>query len=140
MSPAMAAVTAQGLQIYSSFQLLLITKKMLMEGCPCSQKSRHWKGVLAFQEEYYKSKNLESFVSSYNELLHKGLQLFTPLSRSIVHDISSIHMRSSGSFRNAKSSKSQPNSAPIFPRQKPCHQLPSMSQTKTMVWSNPLHN
>ena len=91
-----------------------------MEGCPCLQKSRHWKGVLTFQEEYFKSKNSESFVSSYNESLHAGLmkQLFAPLSRSIAHDISSIHIRSSGSFRNAKSPELQPNLVTIFIQRK----------------------
>ena len=91
-----------------------------MERCPCLQKSKHWKGVLTFQDEYFKLKNSKSFISSYNESFHAGLmkQLFAPLSRSIAPDISSTYMRSSGSFRNAKSPKSQLNWAPIFMQKK----------------------
>ena len=120
MSHAMAEATAQGLQINCLFQLPLIQKEMWMEGCPCPQKSRHWKGVLAFQDKYFKSKNSESFVSCYNELLHAGLmkQLFAPLSRSIGHDIRSIPIRSSGFFRNAKSPELQRNLVPIFTKRK----------------------
>ena len=104
LSPKMAKATTRGLQINSPFQLPLITKEMWMEGCPCTQKSRHWKGIMAFQDEYFRSKNSESFISSYNESFHAGLmkQLFAPLPRSIAPDVSSIHMRSSGSFRHAK--------------------------------------
>ena len=91
-----------------------------MEGCPCTQKSRHWKGITAFLDEYFRSKNSESIISSYNESFHAGLmkQLFAPLPRSIAPNISSIHMRSSRLFRNGKSQKSQPNAAPIFSQKK----------------------
>ena len=115
LSSEMATATAQELQINSPFQLSLIMKEMWMEGCPCTQKSRHWKGVIVFQEEYFRSKNSESFISFHTGLMK---QLFTPLPRSITPDISSIHMRSSGSYRNAKSPKSQPNAAPIFNQKK----------------------
>ena len=73
-----------------------------------------------FRDKYFKSKNSKSFVSSYNESMHTGImkQPFAPLSRSIVYDISSIHMKSSGSFRYAKSPESQPNLAPIFMQKK----------------------
>ena len=120
MSPEMATATTQGLQINSPFQQPLIMKEMWMEGCPCLQKSTHWKGVLAFQDQYFKLKNSDSFLSSYNKSFHAGLmkQLFATLSRSIAPDISSIYMRSSGSFRNAKSPESQLNSAPIFMQKK----------------------
>ena len=120
LSPEMAMATARGLQIISPFQLPLITKKMLMKGCPCTQKSRHWKGTMAFQDKYFRLKNSESFISSYNKSFHPGLmkQLFAPVPRSIAPDISSIHMRSSGSFRHLKSPESQPNAAPIFQQKK----------------------
>ena len=120
MSLAIAEATAQGIQINSPFQLPLITKEMWMEGCPCPQKLRSWKGVLAFEFKYFKSKHSESFVSSYNESLHAGImkQLFTPLQRSITHDIRSIHLKSSGSLRYIKSPELQPNSAQIFMQKK----------------------
>ena len=96
MLPTMATATVHGLQINSLFQLLLITKEMWIEGCPCTQKSRHWKGILAFQDEYFKSKKSESFVTSYNKSMHAGIK----------HDISDIHLKSSGSLRYVKSPKS----------------------------------
>ena len=46
--PEMAKATARGLQINSPFQLPLIRKEMWMEGCPCTQKMRHLKGITAF--------------------------------------------------------------------------------------------
>ena len=79
MSHAMAEATAQGLQINCLFQLPLITKEMQMEGCPCLQKSRHWKGVLAFQDKYFKWKNSESFVLSYIESLQADEATLCPI-------------------------------------------------------------
>ena len=116
MSLAMAEATARGLQINSPFQPPLITNEMWIEGCPWPQKSRHWKGVIMFEDEDFKSKNSESFVSIYNESLHASLmqQLFAPLSRIITHIIWNIPIRSSGLFRDVKSPELQPNLAPVF--------------------------
>ena len=104
MSKTNAVRTLSCMEIHSPMALALVTEEEWMRSCPCTQKKRYWKSVYAFQQEYGKSKNPESFIASYDESITMR-ELFAPVPRNISQDVSSVYGKSSGSMRCVKSPK-----------------------------------
>ena len=86
-----------------------------MRSCPCTQMERYWKSVYAFQQEYAKSKELQSFLTSYDKSMHVQTmrKLFVPDPQNISQDVSSIYVKSSGSMKYIKSPEMNLNLEPV---------------------------
>ena len=61
MSKVNAERILRSMDINNPMALVLVMEEEWMKSCPCTQKERYWKSVYAFQQEYAKLKEPESF-------------------------------------------------------------------------------